>query len=577
MIKKISLKINKQTIQADPDKNILEIARDKKIKIPSLCFHPDLETKNHCNLCLIKIKGEEQLKRACTTMAREGMEITTESLEIKEERTENLKKILNKHLLECDDCVWYQNCQLLKLTKEFNLEPSLIKDEEDKIFQSEAMVFDQTKCTGCGNCLNVCPTKFLELNKRGKIEASKDEKKSCINCGQCILSCPVGAIEGMGEFESLQKNFLDQNKIVVAQFAPSLRTSIGEEFGMKAGQINTEKLVAGLKKIGFDYVFDTAVGADFTTIESSQELIRRIKNNKKLPILSSCCPAWVEFLELNYPEFVSHLCSTRSPQAIMGGLIKNYWKSKNKIKKDILMVSIMPCIAKKQEIERKELRINNQKPVDLVLTTRELTRLFQKNKIDLKKIKGQKTDNPLGEPSGGGVIYGSSGGVFESALRAVYFQQTQKRLPLKNIKEIRGEKGIKIKKFKIKKQTIKICVVSGLKNAKKILEKLKKNPKLFDAIEVMACPGGCVGGGGQPLPSNKKIIKKRAESLYTIDSQKSIKSAPENPIIQKVYQEFLSTSQIKKQILHTEFSSKNKPKVKLLKNSKETLWPKQKL
>jgi iron-only hydrogenase group A len=346
---------------------------------------------------------------------------------------------------------------------------------------------------------------------------------------------------------------------------------------MKAGQINTEKLVAGLKKIGFDYVFDTAVGADFTTIESSQELIKRIKNGKNLPLLSSCCPAWVEFLELNYPEFVSHLCSSRSPQAIMGGLIKNYWKSKNKIKKDIFMVSIMPCIAKKQEIERKELKINNQKPVDLVLTTRELTRLFQKNKIDLKKIKGQKADNPLGNPSGGGVIYGSSGGVFESALRAAYFQETHKELPLENVKDIRGKKGIKVKKFKIKQQTIKICVVSGLKNAKKILEKIKKNPKLFDAIEVMACPGGCVGGGGQPLPSNKKIISKRAASLYTIDSQKTIKSAPENPIIQKVYQEFLSTPQIKKQILHTEFSPKNKPKIKLLKNSRETLWPKVKL
>lgn len=571
MTQKITIKINKQKIRTEPGKNVLEIALTEKIKIPSLCFHPDLETKNHCNLCLIKVKGEEQLKRACTTIAQKGLEIITDSAEIKEERTKNLKKIIKKHLLECDDCVWYQNCQLLKLVKDFHLEPALVKNKKDKIFQSEAMVFDQTKCIGCENCLSVCPTNFLKLNERGKIETSKNPKENCINCGQCILACPVGAIEGEGEFESLQKNILDPNKIMVAQFAPSLRTSIGEEFGMKAGQINTEKLVAGLKKIGFDYVFDTAVGADFTTIESSQELRERIKNRRKLPILSSCCPAWVEFVELNYPELVPHLCSTRSPQAIIGGLVKNYWKSKKKIRKEILMVSIMPCVAKKQEIARKELRIKNQKPVDLVLTTREVTRLFRKNKIDLKKIKGQKADNPWGEPSGGGVIYGSSGGVFESALRAIAFEKTGKNLPLKNIKDIRGEKGIKIKEFKIKEQSIKICVVNGLKNAKKILKEIKKKPELFDAIEVMACPGGCVGGGGQPLPSTKKIISERAKSLYTIDSQKNIKSAPENPIIKKVYQEFLNDPQIKKQILHTKFSPKNKPKIKLLKNSKKTL------
>ena len=568
---KISIKINSEDFLVDQNKTILDIATENGIEIPTLCFHPDLEIKHHCGMCVVSIKGEENLKHACATVAKDGMEITTESEEIITERKKNLDKILKKHLLECDDCVWFQHCKLLELTKKFGAKPVLEKNENNQIFQVGTMVFDQTKCIGCENCLSVCPTNFLELNEQNKIKCSDDEKKDCISCGQCILHCPVGAIEGVGEFEELEKLFKDDKKITVVQFAPSIRTSIGEEFGMKTGEIATGQLVSALKKIGFNYVFDTATGADFTTMEESGELIERLFKQDKLPAMTSCCPAWVKFLEFNYPEFIPNLCTSRSPQIMLGGIIKNYWSKKiNANPKDIFVVSIMPCVAKKYEIKREELKIDDNYPVDMVLTTRELVRLLKKNKIDLKNIDKKEADDPLGLASGAGVIYGSSGGVFESALRTAYFKMTKKNLPKDAIQEIRGLEGIKTKEVKIGDKIIKVCVVSGIKNAKKVLEELKENPQLYDAIEVMACPGGCIAGGGQSLPTNKRIARERSKSLYTIDNKKELKCAHENIAVKKVYDEFFVDEKNRKSILHTHFSPKNKSDISKLKNSKET-------
>jgi iron-only hydrogenase group A len=571
-MEKIFVKINGKNYSAEPGESVLDVATRNGIEIPFLCFHPDVEIKHHCGMCVVEIRGEDNLKNACATAVKNGMEITTESENITKERKNNLDKILKKHLLECDDCVWFQHCKLLELVKKFEAEPIAEKNEKNQIFQVGTIVFDQTKCIGCENCIGICPTNFLDLDERDKIECSADEKKDCINCGQCILHCPVGAIEGVGEFEELEKMFKNKEKITVIQFAPSIRTSIGEEFGMKTGEIATGQLVSGLKKLGFDYVFDTATGADFTTMEESDELIEKLSKNDKLPAMSSCCPAWVEFLEFNYPEFIPNLCTSRSPQAMLGGIVKKYWsKKKNVNSKNIFMVSVMPCVAKKFEIKREEIKIDGNYPVDLVLTTRELVRLFKKNNIDLKNIDEKEADDPLGTASGAGVIYGSSGGVFESAFRTAYFKMTGKNLPDKAVREIRGDAGIKTKEVKVGNRTIKICVVSGIKNAKKVLEELKKNPKLYDAVEVMACPGGCVGGGGQSLPTNKKIVRKRSESLYVIDDKKIIKCAHENPAVKKAYDEFFTDKEIRKKILHTCFSPRKKTAINKLKNSRETL------
>ena len=569
---KISIKINGKEFITETGKRIIDVVRENGIEIPSLCFHPDIEDQGHCGICIVKISGEDGFKNACSTFVKENIEITTESEDIQEERKRNLEKILDNHVLECGDCVLFQRCKLLELARAFNLKPTGTKKEDDKVFEVGEMVFDQTKCIGCGNCVSVCPVDFLHLNEKNKVTPSSDEKKDCINCGQCILHCPVGAIEGVGEFESLEKNFLDNGKTVVVQFAPSIRTSIGEEFGLSAGEIVTEKLVAGLKKVGFDYVFDTAVGADFTTMEESDELIERLTKNEKLPGFTSCCPAWVKFLEFNYPEFTPNLCTSRSPQVMLGSIVKSYWSSKKNIDpKDIFVVSVMPCVAKKHEIKREKLGDSGLFAVDMVLTTRELARLFKKKGIDLKNIDGEKIDDPLCSPSGAGVIYGSSGGVFESAFRTAYFKMMGEELPEDAIKEIRGQESIKVKEISFGDRKIKLCVVSGIKNAEKVIKEIKNNPGIYDVVEVMACPGGCVGGGGQPIPTTSEIVKKRADSLYSIDNAGDTKRAHENPIVKKIYEEFFNNMEIRKELLHTEFSKREKSKIDVINDSKETV------
>ncbi|MFA6537266.1 MAG: [FeFe] hydrogenase, group A [Patescibacteria group bacterium] len=576
MQKEILIKINGKSIFAEPGKTILAVAKENKIDIPSLCFHPDVKVKHHCGLCLVRVVNEPKLQNACKTLVVAGMEVITDSVDINDLRTKNLNKIIKKHVFECDDCVWFQHCRLLELVKRFNIQPPVTQNATEKVLQVGEMVFDQTKCIGCENCLNICPTEFLSMNKNKKVEVSSEKTKDCINCGQCIVHCPVGAMEGVGEFEELQKLILDKGKITFVQFAPAIRSSIGEEFGLANGTIATDQLVAGLKKIGFNFVFDTAVGADFTTMEESDELIERLETGKNLPAMSSCCPAWVKFVEFNYPDFIPNLCTSRSPQVMLGGIIKNYWCQKNKIDpKDVFVVSIMPCIAKKYEIKREELKINGIKPVDLVLTTRELVRLFKKNNIDISKIAGQPIDNPFGKPSGAGVIYGASGGVFESALRTAYYKMSKTNLPLNDVLSIRGGKGTKIKKINFGGRIVKVCVVNGIKNAKKVLSALQKKPHLYDAVEVMACPGGCVGGGGQSLPTNKKVSAERAEALYQIDDNSVLKCAHENPCVLDVYKNYFCNQKVKKEVLHTVFVSKRKTKIIQLKNSRETLLTKE--
>lgn len=442
-----------------------------------------------------------------------------------------------------------------------------IQQEKNIQWETDQVIFDQKKCVGCGRCVATCPVGFLRLNENKKTSPVINDKTDCTNCAQCVLNCPVRAINGRGEFSELKELetiLSNRDLIKVAQFAPSVRVSLGESFGLESGNAVTGKIIAALKKMGFDYVFDTASGADFTTMEEAMELKERLESGQNLPAMSSCCPAWVKFLEFNYPEFVSHLCTSRSPQVMLGGVIKKYWsKIKSVDLEKIYVVSIMPCVAKKFEIEREELKIDGLKPVDQVLTARELAQMIKDRGIDFVNIKDEKGDTPLGEPSGAGVIYGASGGVFESALRTAYFRMTGEELPFDAVKEIRGtEKGIKEKVFNVGGKEIKICVVNGLRNAKKIMEELKSDPQKYSAIEVMACPGGCVGGGGQIIPTNEEIIKKRASGLYNIDDQKAFRRAHQNPDIQKIYQDFFNQEETRRNILHTRFAPRNKSSIK---------------
>ncbi len=590
----MQININGKKIKADAKETILDVAEKNKIAIANLCRHSDLDIKANCRLCMVEIKGRKGLFSACSVLAEEGMDILTETPAISRARKTNLELIFSQHCEECADCVRRYNCQLLDLAEKYKIEINKFRDRKKNfpVYNfGPALLFDSSKCIDCRNCVESCENQgigFLELKdetrlrpyglRRGKDETrlrpyglrrgkdgntnvvpSANKYKDCIYCGQCLVHCPAGAFEAMGEFEDIEKPLSDKSKFIVFQIAPSIRSSIGEEFGLPYGKIMTGQIAAGIKKLGADRVFDASVGADFTSFEEAKELVERLEKGGALPMFTSCCPAWVKFVEFYYPEFIPNLTSARSPQIILGGLIKTYFAERQGLDpKNIIVVSVMPCVAKKYEIKREELRINGMPVVDFVLTTRELAFLFKKRDIDLANIKPVKLDDPLAEPSGAGVIYGASGGVVESALRVACEIISNKKLGIVDFKAMRRQEGIKKSEIKIGDRVIKVAAISGTGNAIKILEELKVNPKVYDYIEVMACPGGCIGGGGQPIPADREIRTKRAESLYSIDKKKKIRNALRNPILKKIYKEFLMDQEKIQKIFHTKYFSKKR-------------------
>jgi NADP-reducing hydrogenase subunit HndD len=563
----IKIIVNGKIILAKEGQTILEALKSSGIKVPTLCYHPDLEIKANCRICVVEIKGKRDLVTACSTKVQEGMEIIIDSERIRKARKINLELIFAQHREECTDCVFGFGCRLLSLAKEYKADITKFCDRKTKfpVYKfGPSLIFDSSKCIDCGNCVEMCQRQavgFLELKEKDGfygVVPTADKKRDCIYCGQCLVHCPAGAFEAVGEFEDVEKSLKQKDKLVVFQFAPAVRTSIGEEFGLPYGFLATEKLVAAIKKLGVYKVFDVSVGADFTTVEESNEFLEKLEKGKG-PCLTSCCPAWVKYVEFYYPEFIKNLATTRSPQVILGGLIKNYWAKKEGINPEkIIVVSVMPCVAKKYEIERKELWQGKQKPVDYVLTTRELAYLFLKHKIDLAKIKPEKADAPLGLPTGAGEIYGASGGVVESVLRMLYKKTTGKILPEIEFKKVRGQEGVKRAEIELGKKTVRIAVVNGIDNAKKILEELEVNPKAYDGLEVMACLGGCIGGGGQPVPSLPEKRQARAEGLYLADKKRKLHSADDNPMIKEVYASFLKSPEIRHKFCHTRYSRKNK-------------------
>ncbi|PIR92820.1 ferredoxin [Candidatus Falkowbacteria bacterium CG10_big_fil_rev_8_21_14_0_10_43_10] len=576
MISKVNIKINNKAITAKPKETIAEAAKRNGIDIPLLCSHPDLKIKASCRVCVVKVKGHDNLMPSCSTEIQEGMEIFTDTKEIKRARKTNLELIFAQHREECSDCVWNYNCQLLKLAKQEKIEINRFQDRKSKFptfLFGNVIEFDSSKCIDCRNCIEMCQKQgvgYLETRSYGhetNVMPVKDKNKDCVYCGQCIMHCPAGAFESTGEFEKIEEPLRQKDKVAAVQFAPSIRSSIGEEFGLQPGEVVTEKLVGALRELGFNKIFDTSVGADFTTMAESAEVIERMESGKNLPILTSCCPAWVRYIEFYYPEFIPNLTTVRSPQIILGGLIKTYWAKINKINpRNIFSVSIMPCVAKKYEAKRPELKVKGMKPIDYVLTTRELARLLMRRKIDFKKIKPQAIDSMFGSPSGAGVIYGASGGVMESALRTTYEKLTGQRLENIEFRQVRGMKEYKEAEIDIKGIKRKAVVINGLGVAQNFLEKIKKGESSPTCVEVMACPGGCIGGGGQPLPSDGEIRKKRAAGLYSVDEKKIIRRAHENPVVQKVYSEFFERNhEMAHKVLHTKYHKQKREKLKIIK------------
>jgi len=556
--------INGKNFSVQEGQTVLEICRQNGIDIPALCYHPDLDIKANCRLCLVEIKGFPRLHTACSTKVAEGMEVITNSPEIRRARKINLELIVSAHLEKCGQCIWDANCYLQKLAKEYGVIISRFEDrkkDRPTVPIGPSIAFDQSKCIDCNNCVEVCQKQacgVFEIKGKGaETTVTLAHPDQCVYCGQCVVHCPVGALQGQGEWEAVEQALLDKTKVTIAQCAPSIRSSLGEEFDLPYGQIVTGQMVAALKKLGFNKVFDINLGADFTSFEEAKELKERFENNQ-LPMLTSCCPAWVHFVEVFYPEFLPNLTTANSPHMCSGPVIKTYYSQLiGKKPSDLTVVSVMPCTAKKFEAKRDEFYLADGTPyIDHVITTREFAYLLRRHQIALTSLKPQNPDDPLGEYSGAGAIYGASGGVMESALRTAVEWICGHKPPSLEFKCVRGQEGIKTAQVEVGSKTLKLAVANGLGHAKQILEELKKDPTAYDYVEVMACPGGCIGGGGQPVPVSAEIRKKRAEALYEIDKKLKVRTCHENPSLQKVYRDFFAKDPILvEKLLHTSYNS----------------------
>jgi iron-only hydrogenase group A len=531
----------------------------------------------------VEIKGQNHLATACSTLASEGMDILTDSPRVKQARLINLELLFAEHAEKCDNCTLRYNCELLKLVTKYKVKINRFKDRKSKRKTykfANAVEIDGTQCIDCKNCISACSEiqkiDYLKMEGFGvnqEVVPVKDKKIACIYCGQCTLHCPVAAAQEQASWDRVEKVMADKNKIVVAQFAPSIRVSLGEEFALPYGTNCEGKIYTALKKLGFKYVFDVNFGADITTITEAEELLERLGDKKAVfPMTTSCCPAWVAYAEFYHPELLPHLTTARSPHIHLAGAIKTYWAKQKKINpKNIVVVSIVPCTAKKYEAARSELGLDGRPQVDLVLTTRELAFLIKKNNIDFKKLPDGQGEKLFNNGSGAAVIYGASGGVMESALRsanALVCEKSKNKFCDSHLefKEVRGLDGLKEATVNLDGKKIKVAVVNGIGNIERILPKFKK----YHYIEVMACPGGCLGGGGQPIPTNKEIRQKRLAGLYAIDSRRPVRRAHENKAMMTYY-EWAKKNNLNKKLLHTKFSQKKESILSVKKNGKNSL------
>ena len=560
----INVTIDNKALQVPEGTSILKAARMAGIDIPTLCYFElngmSFENKpGGCRVCMVEVKGRRNLAPACATDVTEGMEVYTASPRALKARKTVLELILSDHPNDCLQCEKSGDCELQALTARMGIRKIPFAGEQShyEIDSTLSVYRDMDKCVYCRRCETMC-NKFqtagaLSGVSRGfpSVVATAFQQPlgntSCINCGQCVQVCPVGALTLVDNIQNVLDAIADPKKTVVVQTAPAVRVALGEEFGMKPGEIVTGKMAAGLRRLGFDKVFDTDWSADLTIMEEGTELLGRLKKalagdkDVKLPMFTSCCPAWVAFYEKNFPDLLEYPSTAKSPQAMFGAVAKNFLAPKMGVKReDMVVVSIMPCLAKKSELAREELSVNGNRDVDFSLTTRELAHMLKQCNINLNQLPEEDFDNPLGQSTGAGVIFGATGGVMEAALRTAYEVHTKKPLPRIDFEETRGLEGIKEATIDFDGFPLKIAIAYSLGNARKLMEQVREgNPNGYHFIEVMACPGGCIGGAGQPYHhGDSDIIRKRMEATYREDAGKPIRKSHENPDIIAIYKEY---------------------------------------
>lgn len=573
----VQAKINNIAVEVGPDTTILKAARKVNVKIPTLCYHPDLKPSAACGICVVKVKGMNKMLRACCTPLEEGMEIITHDPEIVEIRRSIVELILSNHPNECQCCGRNTDCELQNALADFGIReepfPKIIRDLP-KDNSTGTIVLEPAKCIKCGRCVEVCQEvqdvwalSFLERGFLTRISPAGDislGESPCVRCGQCSAHCPTGAIFEKDDSPLVWAALMNPAKHCVVQIAPAVRVTIGEHFGFEPGTNLTKKLYAALRRMGFEAVFDTNFGADLTIVEEASEFVQRFAHNKgPLPLITTCCPSWVDFMEKFHSDMIPHFSSAKSPHEMVGVLAKTYYAEKHGLNPaDVEVVSIMPCTAKKYEIHRsKEMSASGFQDVDIALTTRELSRMIRQAGIDFVNLPDEECDQMLGDYTGAGTIFGATGGVMEAALRTAYSYVTGQKLPKVEFENVRGIQGVKETKINIKGTEVRIAVAHGLSNVeyvmKKVREAKERNLELpYHFIEVMACPGGCVGGGGQPYGVTDELRQKRARGLYTEDERAALRCSHENPYVVKLYKDFLGEPLGKKahHLLHTSYA-----------------------